>query len=170
MKTAEHYRNALKANTSEYWHGGLAYEVFSNRNGALWREIEDAGLAAEVRDLLRADLPGSAPPPPPVVVPVASTYDGRPVYAADAELPEGAHGWTLCKVVRAAYTSWLPEESQPAARADLDDLERRAAKVTTHRKADMLFGATFAGRTLDDRRNSWIIAEYAELWPLRLEK
>jgi len=101
---------------------------------------------------------------------VKLTHDMQEVHEADAVLPEGAHGWTLCTSFGSAYSTWLPAESQERAREDAAAIERDIAKIRTRDQAATLLRVLGLSERFDTIADACLrigIAARARLWPLR---
>lgn len=107
--------------------------------------------------------------------PKTKTYDGRPVYAHDAELPQGALGWVMCDLPGAGgYASWMDtEDVRAASRAFMAKWEKDVKRATKAQLVEYLTSNGVAAFTVQDKRRlatSTLNTAHAKAFPLRLAK
>ena len=101
---------------------------------------------------------------------VIRTHDGRLVHPAGSALPEGARGWTQCRVGGGAYSTWLLEADRERSAADLARITAEVNAMRTKAQAIEAIGAdggcAYAQQRLADMKTALIIRRYAKEWPL----
>lgn len=97
------------------------------------------------------------------------THDRRPVYPAGSALPQGASGWTQCKL-GAGYAIWLLDADRARSKADLERFTAEARKLRTRAAAVTALEAigvtAYPEERLSDLRLSLVNHMYAMAWPL----
>ena len=97
------------------------------------------------------------------------THDQRPVYPPGSPLPQGASGFTQCKL-GAAYAVWLLEADRERSKADLAQIVVKVRAIRTKAAAvaalSELGRTAFANERLKDLKLSLTNHMYAKAWPL----
>lgn len=102
----------------------------------------------------------------------STTHDGQMVYPASHELPEWAHGWTLCDNKGGGYAVWLSNEDCDRAAADLVRLEQHSKTLRTRVQCEAALEKLGLlpcqiGGSCKSMRTMYVITAYRDLWPLR---
>ncbi len=102
------------------------------------------------------------------MVAMKRTYDGRPVYPPDSPRPDGAIGWTSCRLQSGAYSVWVDKPDGGKSYAAVEVLAR-----SMRTKKDLVLALKAFGiqalecEKLTTLRATYMCAYYAALWPLR---